>query len=208
MTAIASVVRLDLLSVRPYAKQFALLLAVAAVLGITMDDATAVLPMSVVYAVLVASYPFAIADKNDLDTLYAVLPLRRSTLLVGRYLYSLVVFTAAAVIAGAAALGISVARDQVPTPADAALLLAVSFLVFGAMIAVQYPLYVRLGYMRSRLVANLPFLALLVGVLAFGRWVEPASLPSAATLVPMTVGATTALLGASLAVAWRLDAHR
>jgi hypothetical protein len=208
MTAIASVVRLDLLSVRPYAKQMTLLLAVAAVLGITMDDPAAVLPMSVVYAVLAASYPFAIADKNDLDTLYAVLPLRRSALVVGRYLYSLVVFTAATVAGGAVAMGIAVATDRVPTPTDAALLLAVSFLVFGGMVAVQYPLYLRLGYMRSRLVANLPFMALLAGVLALGRWIEPASLPPAGVIVSILVGTTTALLGVSLAVAWRLDARR
>lgn len=208
MTAALAVVRLDIWTVRPYVRQFAFLLVIAAAVGLVMDDPLAVLPMSVVFAVLVASGPFAVAERNDLDALYSVLPVRRSTLVVGRYLFAMVTFVASALASSAVAVVLAVGSGTVPEAGEAGLVLAAVFAMFGVVTAVQYPIYVRLGYTKARLVANLPLVVLaVVGLFAMPQ-VDTASLPGAAVVVPSVIGVTVAILLASALVAVRLDTRR
>lgn len=197
--------RLDLMSSRPYLKQGVLLFAVAALLGFAMDDPGAVVPLTVVYAVLTASYPFAIGDKNDLDTLYAVIPVPRSAQLAGRYLFAVVLFLVAAGIGTVLAFVIALTQGQpLPTGPDVAMLVAVCFAFYALMVGLQYPMYVGLGYLKARLVANVPFMALLVAVLLFASRLEDVTLPSPAVAAPVLVAAGALVLLGSAAVAARL----
>lgn len=204
MTRAWTMTRLDLLSTRPYAKQGLMLLAVAAALGFAMGDPSAVVPMTMMYAVLVASYPFAIADKNDLDTLYATLPVPRVAMLVGRYLYALVLFVVAAGAGALIALAVAAVEGRLPTGGEAGLILAVGFALYALMVALQYPVYLVLGYMRARLVAVVPFMLLLVAVLIIAPRIDGPVGPPPALAAPLLVAGGLVLLVASGLVAARL----
>jgi len=203
MTSALTATRLDLLCVRPYGRQMLFLLALAAGLGFAMEDPGAVVPMAVVYAVLMASYPFAVADRYDLETLYAVLPLSRSALVLGRYLFAVTLFLGTVVVAAGLVLAVAEVRGDLPTPSDLALLGAASFAVYALMVGVQYPMYTALGYMKARLVANLPFLVLFAGILFAAPRLDTERLPSPAVVVPLLLAVGTVALVVSWAVsAW------
>lgn len=205
MTHAVAMTRLDLMSSRPYLKHGVLLLVLAALLGSAMDDPGTVLLLTVVYAVLTASYPFAIGDKNDLDTLYAVLPVTRAAQLAGRYLFALVLFLVAAGVGTGLVFVIALAGDKpLPTGPDVAVLVAASFAFYALMIGLQYPMYVWLGYLRARLLANVPFMVLLVAVLAFSARLEDVTLPSPTVAAPALVAAGALVLVGSAAVSARL----
>lgn len=205
MSDVVAMTRLDLLSSRPYVKQGLMLVAAAGVVALVMDDATIVLPMIAMYAILMSSYPFAIGDKNDLDTLYAVVPVRRSAQLVGRYLYALVLFgfaLAAGVVLLVAATLLKGA--ELPDASEAAILASVCFALFAVMVALQYPIYIVLGYMRARLAGMLPFLLLVVVGMGFQSRFEGLTPPPVWTAVPILVGGGVLALAVSVLVAARL----
>lgn len=205
MSNAVAMARLDLLSSRPYLRQGLLLVVAAGLLGLTMDDPTIVLPMIAVYAVLTASYPFAIGERNDLDTLYAVVPVQRSAQVAGRYLYALALF----LIALAAGTVLLVATTLVkgaafPSVSEAAVLVAACFALFAVMVGLQYPIFVRFGYLRARLAAAVPVMVLMAAGMALSSRFADLTLPPAWTAVPLLVGGGLLLLVASAAVAVRL----
>lgn len=205
MSAVVAMARVDLLSSRPYLRQGLLLIVAAGFLGLTMNDPVIVVPMMAVYAVLISAYPFAIADKNDLDTLYAVVPVRRSAQIAGRYLYALVLF----LLAGAAGLVLLVATAlvrgaELPSLSEGGILVAVCFAGYAVMVGLQYPVYVVFGYMRARLFAMLPFAMLMAAGMAFQSRFADLTPPPAWTALPILVGGGLLVLAASAWVAERL----
>ncbi len=205
MTAVVAMTRLDLLSSRPYLKQGLLLIVAATMLGLTMEDPVIVVPMMVVYAVLMSSYPFAIADKNDLDTLYAVVPVRRSAQIAARYVYALVLFLMAVAAGAVLLVAITLVRGaSFPSASEGGVLLAGCFALFAVMVGLQYPIYVAFGYMRARLAAMLPFAMLMAAGMAFQSRFADLTPPPAWTALPILVGGGLVVLVASALVAERL----
>lgn len=204
MTRALTATRLDLLCVRPYGRQMLLLLTFAAGLGFLMEDPSIVVSMSAVFTVLVASYPWVVAEANDLETLYAVLPLRRSALVLGRYLFSVTLFLGATVVATGLALAAAGVRGDLPTPSDLALLGAASFAVYALMVGVQYPMYMALGYAKARLVATLPFLVLVAGIVLALPHLDVERLPSPAVAIPLLLAVGTVALTVSWGVSIRI----
>jgi hypothetical protein len=84
MTAVARIAVLHLRTVAPYRTQG--LLVFGLLMLILARDPDHVVPALVVLlAPLIAVQPFVVADKADLGTLYAVLPVPRRTVLLGHY---------------------------------------------------------------------------------------------------------------------------
>jgi ABC-type transport system involved in multi-copper enzyme maturation permease subunit len=210
MSATQAIVRLDLLTVRPYRKQLLVLVAVGLAITISMPDPSVALPAAAVYAALAAAYPFAIGDKADLSTLLGALPVRRSAVVLGRYLFATLTFLGAVVLATLAMLAVAAARSLPVEPATAAVLLATSFVVFALTVGIQFPLYFALGYTRARMLSYLPFAAI-VGIFVVGASLLPQGgadlAPDAAVTITLTV-AGLALLAVSALVSCRIFGRR
>ena len=208
MNDVLKAARLDLRVVTPYRKQALMMLAIAPLLGFVMRDATTILPISVVYTAMLVSYPFSIGDRYDLTTLYGVLPVDRSRIVLGRYVFALALFP---VLAGVGLLLTIVAApilDATITGTDLAMLVAVSLVLFCVVVALQFPIYFWLGYTKARLVAMLPFVALAVVIVALAPMLEGATPPSAGVVAAGCVLGSAALLTASVLLSRRLDARR
>ncbi len=168
MSSIA-MVRLDWHTVRPYGRQIWLLLAVAAVCAFALDQPLFAVTTGTLFAAMAASYPFAIAEKNHLDTLYGTLPLPRRSFVAGRYLFAVTGFVLTTWAMCAVAAVIAALRGERLGGGDLALMLAVCTALFATVVATQFPLYVRLGYARAKLVAYVPFFLLLIPVVLVGQ---------------------------------------
>lgn len=207
MTAVARMVRLDLHSVAPYRRQLLLFIAIAVVMGISVESPSRVLPMVTVYAVLIASYPFAVADKDDLDTLYGVLPLTRRVVLLGHYAVAVSIFLAAALTGTVLALLFSRLREISVAGIELAVLLTVSWGVFTAIVSIQFPLFVRLGYSRARLLAIMPFAALLAAGIVVAPRLHSGGKPGPVWFGLVLAAGALALV-VSFVVAARIDPRR
>jgi hypothetical protein len=113
----------------------------------------------------VAPYPFNVADKAGLETLYAVLPLSRRSVLYGHYAWAMACFLATATVG--TALAFLLAQVQAVPLGGRALVtvLTLSWALFAVNTAIQFPLLIRFGYTRvSVLGTTLPLAAVVAAV--------------------------------------------
>jgi hypothetical protein len=145
MKDIARVVALDWRTIVPYRR--GILLIAILVMAVTASSPDGIVPAVVLLAGSVtASFQFMIADKEDLDTLYASLPVTRRSLVYGHYALALVTFV---VYAGAGTLEAVISARVQDVPFGGGKLgavLAGSWLLFVLNVAIKLPLFVRFGY--------------------------------------------------------------
>lgn len=153
MTALARVIALDLRTVAPNRLQ--VLVTPLLIMGVLYTRPEVILPVLVLLSTsYTAGYPFQIADRADLDTLYAVLPITRRSLLFGRYAWALATF--AVTVAVGIPVSLLLAQHQhVSLGAHTFwVIAAISWAVFALNISIQFPLYVRFGYTRAGMLAT------------------------------------------------------
>ncbi|MDD5568981.1 MAG: ABC-2 transporter permease [Candidatus Pacebacteria bacterium] len=106
---------------------------------------------------------FAIIEKNNLDRLYGILPVKKQQTVIGRYL--LTFFTGIVIAAFAAILAFIVyfiLKIQFSGFLFAAWVSG-SFLFFCLLVAVQFPLYFKYDFSKLVAFANLPYIFLIIG---------------------------------------------
>ena len=165
MTAIARMAVLDLRTVAPYRNQ-----GLAGVRPGGPGDSPTIPSVLVPALVLlltpqIAAYPFVVADKAGLETLYAVLPLPRRSVLYGHYAWAMASFLAT--VTAGTALALLLARAQAVPFGGRTLvtLLTLSWALFAVNVAIQFPLLIRFGYTRiSVLGTTLPLALVMLAV--------------------------------------------
>lgn len=202
MKDVARVTLLDLRTITPYGRQ-AFIIAVL-VMAITAGRPEVILPALVLLSASVtAAYPFQISEKADLETLYAVLPLTRRSLLLGHYVSALATFVVYAVVGSLEAVIAAHAKHVAFGGSDFTAVLAVSWALFALNIAVKFPLFVRFGYSQVGMLGTTIPIAV-VGVIASRAHL---SLPSTTWLGLLAV-AGVVLYGIAIAAALALDPRR
>jgi ABC-2 family transporter protein len=161
MTAIARMTLLHLRTVAPY--RITGLLVFGVIVLIDSRSQVGLVPaLALLLAPLVATQPFMVADKADLHTLYAVLPLSRRTVLLGHYAWALVSFLVIVMTGTALAALLAQAQDMPFRGRSLATLLTLSWTLFAVNISIQLPLLIRFGYTRISILATTLPLALVM----------------------------------------------
>nr|BFE55986.1 hypothetical protein GCM10020063_005120 [Dactylosporangium thailandense] len=200
MTAVARVALLDLRTIAPYRRHGLLLLVVVTVI-LANRPTTLVPALVLLVAPSVISYPFSIADKAGLDTLYAVLPLRRRSVVPGHYAWAVSAFLALAAGGTAVALALAHAESKPLGGHALGIVLAVAWGMVAVNVAVQFPLFIRFGYTRISVLGTVPPLALVV--IAVVRLRVPVA--GIESWVPLLWPIGAALIAVSVAVSVVLD---
>ncbi|GIH18499.1 ABC-2 transporter permease [Rugosimonospora africana] len=204
MTAIARMAMLDLRTVAPYSSQG--LLIFGAEILLFANKPTVLLPVLVLlFTSTLTANPFNIADKANLETLYAVLPLSRRSVVFGHYAWALACFLATATVG--APLAVLFARAQ-HVPFDGRTLVTVltlSWALFALNVAIQFPLLIRLGYSRTNYLASVLPSVVVVGVV----YRMHLNVPSVRSWLPLILWVAGAVaIVASAAVTLAVDRKR
>lgn len=184
-------------------------LALVVVFGATVPLSGAPIVIGALMAAVTASYYFQGDERGLLDTLYAITPISRCSVVVGRYI-SMLVLAAISVGLGAATAFIAAAirHESLSWPVTATMLLA-AFGIVTVAFAVQLPWFFALGFTRGRPMVYVP-----VGVIAVAAFVASQtglrhgsvrlasfSDPSAlATAMVLILGAAALVASATVAV--------
>jgi hypothetical protein len=161
MTAVARMTVLVMRTVAPYRTQGLVVFGV--IVLIDSRSLVGLIPaLALLLAPLVAAQPFMVADKADLQTLYAVLPLSRRTVLLGHYAWALLSFLAIVITGTALAALLAQAQDMPFGGRSLATLLTLSWALFAVNISIQLPLLIRFGYTRISVLATTVPLALVM----------------------------------------------
>ncbi|MFG1807205.1 ABC-2 transporter permease [Streptomyces sp. NPDC049040] len=196
MTTVARVAVLHLRTVAPYRNQGLLMFAL--LVGVLARNPVGLVPvLALMLTPLIAAYPFVVADKAGLETLYAVLPLSRRAVVLGHYAWALVSFLAT-VTAGAVPALLLAGAEGTPLGGRTLMtLLTLSWALFCLNIAIQLPLLIRFGYARSSVLGTNTPVALVM--LLFYR-LHP-TVASVQVWLPLlwVAGAAAVLVSAALA---------
>ncbi|NUP48892.1 MAG: hypothetical protein HOW97_16540 [Catenulispora sp.] len=203
MTDSARVALLDVRTVAPYRRQ--LLLTPLLVMAIMVNRPEVLVPgLILLCASNTAGYPFMVSDRADLETLYAVLPLTRRSLLLGHYLWALAIFTATAGIGTPAALILARWQHISFSGHTVATIVSLSWAAFALAVAIQFPLFVRFGYTRVGMLATtLPITLVALAATRLHLHFTPDT-----TVIALVAAGGAALLMASVAVTTAVDPHR
>jgi hypothetical protein len=203
MTAVARMTALHLRSVAPYRTQGLLVFGV--IVLIDSRSLVGLVPaLALLLAPLVAAQPFLVADKADLHTLYAVLPLSRRAVLLGHYAWALMSFFAIVITGTALAALLAQAQDMPFGGRSLATLLTLSWALFAVNISIQLPLLIRFGYTRvSVLATTLPLALIMVAVTRVHLDIE-----SIHDWLPLFWAAGAAVIATSAALALRASTQR
>jgi len=171
MNKIKSFIQLDFITVKPYftIKNISIYAVIALFLAVFSGNASSSIGFGMMIGTLFMSYPFAIGEKSNLDELYAVLSVNRKTVVLGRYLFTLLINCCTFVIfylLAAAGLFIT-GLIGYETETGGILLTAAIIAPLAVLIeAVQLPVFFKLGYSKAKFFSLVPFAVIAAGFLA------------------------------------------
>jgi len=162
MNKMLSFVRLDYITVKPYLtlKNLLIFLVVALIMITSSGSSVSAIAMLMVYATLYVSYPFAVGEKNGIDALYVTLSIKRSTVVLGRYVFALIVDVFAGLLAFSFSFVVLTVMQKEFNVLESGVVMLVMFLLYIIIQATQLPIYFKLGYAKAKLLAYMPFVGL------------------------------------------------
>lgn len=200
---IAAFTRLDLSSWFPRSQTLLTLLLVV-VVGVLLPVPGMAIMASALVTSLMVSTPFLGDERGHLDTLYGVLPVSRRTVVIGRALSVFTYYLVAALLATAVTVVTAMVRGSSIAVEIVLIAHASAFAFVGLSMALQLPVFFRIGYSRGRLMAYAP--AFVVAGLAWIVQALGAHIPLQESLagVPVSavagVGAVIGVVGIFCAV--------
>jgi hypothetical protein len=202
MTAVARMTLLHLRTIAAY--RIPGLLVFGVIVVIDSRNPVVLIPvLALVLAPMVAAQPFVVADKADLQTLYAILPLPRRAVLLGHYAWALTSFFAIVITGTGLAAVLAQAQDMPFNGPSVATLLTLSWALFAVSISIQLPLLIRFGYTRISVLATaLPPVLIMVAVIRLHMDIE-----SIQNWLPLFWAAGAATIATSAAVASHASRH-
>jgi len=172
MNKALSFIRLDFITVKPYLtlKNLIIFVGIALVMILVTDSAGAAIGMLMAFAALYASYPFAIGEKSSIDVLYTTLSIKRNTVVLGRYLFALILDLSAGLFAYIFSFILLTVMQKGFNFMESLYVILVLFLAFSLLHAIQLPIYFKLGYTKAKFLTYLPFIILPLMVVVFSSF--------------------------------------
>ena len=173
MNKLIPFVRLDFMTVKPYysVKNLLLYAAVALFMTLVSQNVSSAMGVGMMLGTMFVGYPFAVGEKSNMDALYATMSVDRNTVVLGRYLFTLllnlcaVLFSYALAVIGllaANAFGIGTGLDGPVTEVLTLIALTLS-VIFMMVQSIQLPIYFKLGYTKAKFLSIIPFAAIMAG---------------------------------------------
>lgn len=137
-------------------------LAFVIVIGIVSPFPLLAIPAAAAVTTLAAGTPFLNDERGHLGILYGILPITRTTVVVGRYLQMVLWFVVAVILGiGTTVVTTAVRGDSVQFSV-VALAVGLSFFSAAFALAVQLPVFFAFGFARARAAMYIPVIVLAV----------------------------------------------
>jgi hypothetical protein len=147
---------------KSYYKTLIVLYVIAVIVGIISQ--MPVLTVAVVIAISAnfIGTIFSVYEKNNLNKLYGILPIGKSEVVIGRYLYALFFVIINGIVSGILAYIISLFVNNGVSHLELLTYLSASFLYFCLYIAVEFPIFFKFTFSKVYVLTSLPFYLLFV----------------------------------------------
>ncbi len=169
MSNILKSTKLDIALVKPYFKTICFTLLLPIVFAAINRSLLTGVSFAMCFIAMTTGYTFSITEKNSMDRLFGILPVRKSELVIGRYVFVLAMGLLSLIISLIAqplvlkVLGETVGVFNIVTAAIAGVFLFVLYTVF------QIPGYYKYGSIKGRVFMYIPVAGFLVTLLLLSK---------------------------------------
>lgn len=169
MNRILNATRLDFYAGRSALGMTAFLLLIGIVIGAVAHGPIYTMLFTMVFAVTSCGSVFPTHERSHSDKLYGILPLKKAEMILGRYLYALIIGAAYTVISGILGFAMSrimnVSLDSFTFWAT----LMLAFLYFSFAVGVSYPIFLKFSFAKAYLFTMLPMYVIAVVFLVLSK---------------------------------------
>lgn len=156
MNRILNATKLDFYTSKSTLKLTSILLLLAVIIGAMSHGPYYSMILTMVFAVTSCGTISSTQEKSHSEKLYGILPLKKSEMIVGRYLYALIIGAAYIVIAGILGFMMSLITGVSLDALSYWATLAVGFTYFGFAVGVSYPIYLKFTFAKAYIFTMLP----------------------------------------------------
>jgi ABC-2 family transporter protein len=162
MIEVLKAIRLDHYIFRDHYKFFLGVYALGTLLAFVTKIPAITIVVVMIVAVPFMSVFFSVYEKNNLSKLYGILPLGRSEVVIGGYLYALLFVIANEVLAALAAYLLSLIMHVGISGLEFLSFVSISFFYFCLYISIQFPFYFHFPLSKVYIFSNLPLYLIIV----------------------------------------------
>ena len=171
MNRILNATKLDFYAGKSMLRLTAALAIIAIIIGVAAHGPEYAMMFTMVFGVTSCGSVFSVHEKSHSDKLYGILPLKKSEMIIGRYLYGLSI--GVVYIIFAALLGFvlwQVLGDSADlTPFGYWATLGVGFVYFGFAMGVTYPIFFKFSFSKAYVFTMIPMYIIAVLFLILTR---------------------------------------
>jgi len=173
MSNIIKMLKLDFSLIKPYTKTLLIVFLFPLIVSVKEFSYGFVLYMSIM--AMTSNYTFSVAEKNDLNRLYGLLPVKKEDIVNGRYLFTALTGVLLAISFAILNIIIMFFAKMSFSLEDLIVSLSVGLGMYMFFTAIQLPGFFKFGAIKGRFVAFIPFIGVfLAGVIA--QKINPESL--------------------------------
>ena len=162
MSNIWKSVKLDFSLVRPYVKTICFTMVLPVVFAVINRSLLTGISFAMCFIAMTSGYTFSITEKNDMERLYGILPVRKSELVVGRYVFIIIMGFLALLFSLIAHPIILRSLGEAVSAFDIACAAAVGIFLFALYTVFQLPGYYKFGSIKGRVFMYIPVAGFLV----------------------------------------------
>lgn len=156
MSNILKSVKLDFSLVRPYVKTICFTMVLPAVFAAINRSLLTGISFAMCFIAMTSGYAFSITEKNDMERLYGILPVRKSELVVGRYVFIIIIGLLALIFSLIAHPVILRSLGETVSAFDIAGAAAMGIFLFALYTVFQLPGYYKFGSIKGRVFMYIP----------------------------------------------------
>ena len=169
MNRILSATKLDFYASKSMLKLISLLVLLGVVIGVVTHGPDYMMMFIMVFGVTSSGSVFSMYEKSHSDKLFGVLPLKKSDMVLGRYLYALIIGVCYIVVGAILGLAMSLVMDGRVNALSYWATLAVAFCYYSFATGVAYPVYYKFTFAKAYIFTMIPMYVIVVAYLILTR---------------------------------------
>ena len=165
MSNIWKSVKLDFSLVRPYVKTICFTMVLPVVFAAINRSLLTGISFAMCFIAMTTGYTFSITEKNSMERLYGILPIRKSDMVIGRYIFIIIMGLTALIFSLIAHPVILTILGESISIFDYISAAVIGIFLFALYTVFQLPGYYKLGSIKGRVFMYIPVAGFLITLL-------------------------------------------
>lgn len=161
--------RLDFSLVKPYVKTICFTMILPVAFAAINRSLVTGISFAMCFIAMTTGYPFSITEKNAMERLYGILPIRKSDMVIGRYIFIIIMGVTTLIFSLIAHPVILTILGETISIFDFISAAVIGIFLFALYTVFQLPGYYKLGAIKGRIFMYIPVAGFLVILLLVAK---------------------------------------